>query len=118
MSLETLCSIHTVTVQIGTVTAGAAGGQIRSFANVRTGAKCRCRPMSQTEVDELAKRGQRVNWRVYFSTNPNLTNKHRLKYADELGVEHLLYVQTTNNPHEMDRFWKVDCLESKDVDNL
>lgn len=117
MSLESLCSIHKVDVQTGTSTAGGAGGMIRSWATTATKKPCRCRPANESETQDYAQRGQRVNWIVYFWKNPSLTNENRLVFTDTDGSVHYLQVQTTHNPHQMDRFWKVACLEAQDVDH-
>ena len=117
MSLESLCSIHRVDVQEETSSTGGAGGMIRSWTTVKTKKPCRCRPANESETQDYAKRGQRINWVVYFSTNPQLDNTNRLVYTDSQGAVHYLQVQTTHNPHQMDRFWKVACLEAQDVDH-
>ncbi len=117
MTLEKLCSLHKVDVQEETSVAGDSGGMIRSWATAKTKQKCRCRPANENEAQDYAKRGQRVNWIVYYATNPGLSNKNRLVFVDSDDVTHYLQVQTVHNPHQMDRFWKVACLEAGDVDN-
>lgn len=116
MSIKSLCSIHEVTIQVATTSAGAAGGARRTWANQRTKVKCRVNLRSPSEAMPLNQPAQHSGPRVYFYFDPELeTAKNRIVFTDKAGVVHTLDVKAVNNPHEMDRFWKVDCVENRDA---
>lgn len=116
MSLESLCSTHRITIQVKTVTKGSAGGMQRTWANQRTNVKCRVKLSSPSESHDLKQEAQRATPRVYFYFNPNVvTGEFRFIYVDKAGETHYLYVSKVENPHELNKFWKVDCEENKDV---
>jgi len=114
MSLKSLTSIHTVDVYVESVTRGKAGGATRDFGDtpVTSGVLCRVKKLSVTEMKDLKVLEVNATWRVYFHSNPSLTQKNMLLFVDDAGATHRLYVKTVTNPHQMQRFWKVDCSDA------
>ena len=117
MSLVSLLSIHQVDIQIVSVTRGGAGGILRVWTAVSAGVRCRVSPLPpEYMVDRLGKEGFRPDYKVYFPDNPNIDERNRLLFTDSDVVQHILLVEKIENPHELDKFWKVWCVELKDVE--
>lgn len=118
MSLKSITSIHTVTKQVQSVSRGDGGGTIRTWANVTTNMLCRVRPLPAEKFVELQREGMRIEYKVFFHYDPQVDERNRLLFTDSDGVQHILLVIETRNPHHMDRFWVVNCMENRDVDNV
>lgn len=116
MSLKSMTSTHEVTVQKKTVTRGGGGGPVNSYASLRK-QKCRVIPLPAKEVTDLKKRGLNVDYKVIFHSDPAVDTEHRLLWTDAGGTQRKLHVKGTQNPHALNRFWKILCLEQRDVDN-
>lgn len=117
MSIETLCSTHRVTIQRRTMTRGAMGDVINAWATIAGGTNKKCRVVlkSPHEASPFKQDGQSTTPRVYFYYDPEVSNEHRFVYVDKSGLTRYLYVRSVDNPHQLSRFWKVDCTESTDV---
>lgn len=117
MSMRSLMSIHRVTIKVESVSRGAAGGMIRTWTSVATDVPCRVDPLPPDyELNRLGKEGFRADYKVYFPDNPNINEQHQLVYTDSDSVVHTLLVEKIENPHGLNRFWKVWCCENQDVD--
>lgn len=85
MSIEDLTSVDTVTPQTETVTIGASGGVNESYAD---GASLTClvQEVSSRERLDYAARGLDVDFVLYFSTEPSISNNRRLKLVTVGGA--------------------------------
>lgn len=117
MSLKSLTSIHTVDYEVESVSDGASLGAVRSWSSSATSVACRVCPLSADRVVALAKDGMRLTHYIYHSSDPNVDERYRALFTDFGSVQHVLYVRAVINPDEVDRFWRVECEERRDVDN-
>ena len=120
MSLKSMTSFHTVTIQLvseSVATGGALGMIDAAPTTVRSDVECTAKELTTEQVEDLGKRGIEADWRVYFHANQNLDERNRIIFVDSSGVTHTLKVKKTVNLFQFDRFWKVDCQEDRDADN-
>lgn len=117
-SIVRLMSIHRVAIKRETVTTGSSMGPIRSYATVtgKSSVPCRCVAGGWQPTEEAGVRGHREPWTVRFPDYPGaLDERNVLVFRDSKGASHNLQVQRVINPHDLEYFWRVNCLELADV---
>jgi len=82
MSIQDLCDNDTIVKQTETATTGTSFGVAESYADTAT-LDCLVQEMSADEILQYAARGMEVTHFVYFSTDPGISNQHRLKWSGE-----------------------------------
>lgn len=106
MSIDSLTSIHTVTVKEPLVTKSASGAPVRSYASVRD-LSCRVMPVTSRESLQYAVKGISITHRVFFAADPELSASSLLVY----GIREL-EVSAVRNPSELGMYWLAECRES------
>lgn len=102
MSLKSLASVHTVTVQTRSATTGASGSQAFSYSGTRQ-LRCRIQPAGSAEIILASQRGPEITHVAYFAEDPNLGNNDRLVF----NGRNLDVAGEPTNTDELDRLWKV-----------
>lgn len=110
MSLKSLTSIHEVDIQRLTATTASDMGTVEAYSTVRAKAKCRVQPASAKTITEFAKRGISITHSVFFSYDPEVDERYRLKYGSRMLRVHAAY-----DMNELGRCWEVHC-EEKSTD--
>jgi head-tail adaptor len=90
-----------IDVQQETTTVGAAMSVSKTWSTVKTLKGRVVAQESEKDVD-LEKRAFLTTYKVYFSSNPGVTEKHRLKYGSRI-----LWIRGTYSAHELNRLWVV-----------
>lgn len=117
-SIERLMSIHRVAIKLEVTSVGGGMGTVRDYAAVagKSSVPCRCVPQDWTDSEEAGVRGHRQPWVVRFPSSPGtLTEKNVLVFVDGSGATHELQVKRVLNPHDLDYFWRANCLEVADA---
>ena len=77
---------HECTIRIRTRSAGSLGGS-RDVATVeQTGVECWQQRANAKEILEFEKRGMTIDTKVFFTTNPNVTERHEILITKRNGV--------------------------------
>ena len=108
MSLENLCSRHSITVHHRSRTTGAAGTGAWTYPTT-TSATCFLQPSSANERVLGMQKGNEISHTLYFSSDPSIANGDKITYGSRV----LKAQADTINPDEADRFWKVYALEQE-----
>lgn len=92
------------------------GGSIDTRTTVLTNVPCWEQQASSNEITAFAKRGMTIDRKIFFPTNPNLTNQHQIVIterqgemvdaADEIELE-VKSIGKPNNAAGFDILWKV-----------
>jgi len=77
---------HLCTIQKEVTSAGSLGGSKLAMTDVTTGVGCWVQTASSSEVDMYAKRGMTINYKVFFSSDPNVTEHNRIKVTHIHGA--------------------------------
>jgi hypothetical protein len=114
MSIKSLCSGDRATIQAAAHSVGASGGDVRTWSDVRT-IDCLVQTDSTGESRANAARGQVSRFSVYCSSDPGLTQNHRLKWIVRAGNRlaaplylRVLAVESAGRPGQ-DLLWCVEC---------
>lgn len=81
-SLPHLCKIGRVIVS-----KDSYGGDLYGITVEQTDVECWEQAASDSEIKEFEKRGQSVTTKVYFASNPNVTERHRILITERNGTE-------------------------------
>jgi len=84
MSLIDLTAVHTITVQDPTVTVGNSFGKTYSFADQTSTKTCNFQFLTAAEIQKLESRGQVATAAAYFSTDPSITSRQRIKFGTRI----------------------------------
>jgi len=77
---------HECTIRLRTRSAGTLGGSKDSRTVVQTEVECWEQPASAKEVQDFEKRGYAVNTKIYFTTDPNVTERNEILVTKRNGV--------------------------------
>lgn len=77
---------HESTIRRRTRTKSSLGGSKDSFVNEQTEVKCWEQPATAKEIVDFEKRGISINRKVYFPTNPSVTERHQILITKRQGV--------------------------------
>ena len=69
---------HRCTIRLVTRARGGMIGSKDTSTEVSTGNECWSQAATQTEVEEFEKRGMKVNRKVYFPSDPGLTEQNEI----------------------------------------
>ena len=69
---------HRCSIQILKLTKGSLGGSKRIATVEQTDVKCWDQPASDDEIDEFSKRGIKIGHKIYFSSDPAVTEAHEI----------------------------------------
>lgn len=98
---------HTVDVERASVTEDEAGGRVRSWAAVSSDIEAWVQPASARTVEAYGRFSMKVTHSVYFAGDPGVKLDDRLKFRGRY-----LAVQGIENACEVNRLWRVDCMET------
>lgn len=112
MSLSSLCSQHTIAHYRITRVSGDYGGGKPTRTSL--GAKmCRIQPRSGSEDDKFESPDERITHAVYFNNDPLADARDQFDYSFGASGLNTLEVQNVINFNELNRVWRVDCIELK-----
>jgi hypothetical protein len=77
---------HRCTIQRRTFARGRLGGQKASLSVERTNVRCWQQQASDREIIDYEKRGIAVACKVYFTSDPGLTERHQIVVTEREGV--------------------------------
>ena len=106
MSLESLCSEHTITIHAQTDTTGASGGTTLTYAATGRPMSCRIQPMSLMEVAKFKQSGMQATHKIYFVSDPQVSNGDQIRFGARK-----LYVRGKVNFDELGRLWRINAEE-------
>lgn len=86
MSIESLCSQDTVSVQVETAGTGAEFG-VSVTLGTASSKDCLVQKLDSAEVLDYESRGLRVTHILFFSTNPSIGRQHRVTLSDSTKLE-------------------------------
>ncbi len=96
MSLDSLCTTHTITVQRETTAIDSSGGPIKTWADLAgsTNLLCSVQPTTARERALFAQRQLLFNYRVFFPQDPFIKKADRLVVKSAPANEGGLVSQT------------------------
>ena len=111
--MSQLFKTHSVTVKRQTVTNTDAASDSKEYTTGARGSlptkwTCRVVPLGLDERLKYAQTGQDVTHAVYGLTNPQVDERDLFVFGESSRE---LYVETSHNPDELNRYWKVLCNE-------
>lgn len=106
VSLQSLASLHSVTIQLKTESIGSAGGTSYTYSTIQTGVRCRVQPVSATDRVDFQVRGFDISHAVHFASNPNIDEQNCILFGTRR-----LHVRRVLNINEMNRLWIAYCSE-------
>lgn len=114
MSLKSLM-VHEITHYRETRTRGTYGGSVPSPATIGTNPKrCRIQPRVADQDDRFRSMDERTTHFVYFDEDPLAQARDYFEYTRPNTGELLkLEVATSINFDELDRVWRIECIEIK-----
>lgn len=104
MSIESLCTIHTVSLFTRKTETGIAFGQKNEFVPAGS-VECRVEPLSAAAINRLGLKDVEVTHRIRFASNPNIDEKTIIKYAGT----YLRPIGVPTDAHGLGRLWTVYC---------
>lgn len=106
MSLASLTSIHSVTIEQRTTAKDAAAGVTRTWSTKST-KTCRVQPLSASKRAEFAKNEIQVSHTMYFDVDPSISNGDRIKF----GSRYFEVRSNARNVDELNRLYVVYAQE-------
>lgn len=77
---------HVCTIRYRTRSKGTLGGSKDSFTSQETGVRCWEQAAGDNEVLEYQKRGIRIARKVYFTSDPGVTERHQILVTSRNGT--------------------------------
>jgi hypothetical protein len=77
---------HKCTIRRRTRTKGALGGSKDGFTNDQTDVVCWEQNVSQKETEDFEKRGMDLISKIYFLSDPSVTERHQIIITERLGT--------------------------------
>lgn len=114
MSLRQLCQQHSLVIERQAVTASSAMGGVKAYNTTSRGGrprKLRGRvvEVSSRERMDYVMRDLQVTHKVYVEEqDPQVDENDRILHDDTY-----LYVAGIRNPDRLNRYWIIECFESK-----
>lgn len=65
---------------------GTLGGSVDTFLNEQTGVRCWQQHVTQKETEEYEKPGMTLTCKIYFTSNPNITERHQILITERNGT--------------------------------
>ena len=117
MTIADLCTGSTATVQLAANTKDSMGGNVPGYVDTSTSHDFLLQTASVQESNRYDARGEQTIYNAFFSSNPSLTPKNRLKVTNWMGVSlstprylRVLATDTEGPPGEA-QLWVVTCVE-------
>lgn len=98
MSIEELCSHDSVTPYAESDTTDSTGGVVPSFPTAGKSLACFVQERNASEALDYAARGQKLSYKVYFSSDPKLSNNQHLMWG-AIALR-ILAIKTGRRPGE------------------
>lgn len=111
MSIQSLCSIHTVQARRLTETTDELGSTYFTVGSAIRTIKCRVIPISEKELVLYMQRDMRATHKFCFAEDPNISNDEVLVYNGRV-----FRIDSVHDAHELHRFYTLTGFHDPQVD--
>ena len=77
---------HRCTIRVRSRSKGTLGGPVDSFTNVSTNVRCWEQRIGTSESEVYQKRGMDVSHKIYFASDPSVTENHQILITERNGT--------------------------------
>ena len=100
MSIQSLCSIHTISVRPRTAVTDEFGSTYESQGDIERYLKCRVVPVSEKEMIHYQQLNMRATHKFLFASDPQLNNNDTVVFKGRA-----FRIDSVHNAHELDRYF-------------
>lgn len=111
MSIQSLCSIHTVQVRRLTRVDDDLGSSYDSIGGVLRNLKCRCMPVAEMDRMHYMQRDMRATHKFGFAADPQVDNTHVLVFEGRV-----FRIENIHDVHELHRYFLVSGFHDPQIE--
>ena len=111
MSLQALCSIHTVQVRSLTTVEDDLGSKYTTVGGILRNLRCRCIPITEQDRVLYMQRDMLATHKFAFAADPNVDNTKVLVYSGRV-----FRIENIHDAHELHRYFLVTAYHDPQVE--